>query len=74
MAYRLPSRKTEKAHSCERAFPELLGLEDRKEGCLGEITPNRHTKIQNDLEHQILMRHWITSFANVEHDKECAPR
>jgi len=35
---------------------------------LAEITPSHHTKFQTFLKNHILKRHWITSFALVEHD------
>lgn len=34
-----------------------------------EITPSHHTKLQTFLKNHILKRHWITSFALVEHDE-----
>lgn len=38
------------------------------EGALAEITPKQHLKSKTFFEHQNLIRHWITSFALVEHD------
>jgi hypothetical protein len=69
MAYRHPSRKTEKGRSREQPFPEFLGLERPEEGCLAKITPSHHNNTQTLFEYQILMRHWITSFALVEHER-----
>jgi len=35
---------------------------------LAEITPDQHFKSKTFFEYQNLKRHWITSFALVEHD------
>jgi len=40
---------------------------------LAEITPSQHTKTQTFLEYQNLIRHWITSFASVEHEVSLRP-
>ena len=48
-------------------LPELIGLEGPGGVLLAEITPAQHMKTQTFLESQNLIRHWITSFALVEH-------
>ncbi len=40
---------------------------------LAEITPSHHTKFQTFLKNHILKRHWITSFALVEHEVSVRP-
>ena len=40
---------------------------------LAEITPSQHTKTQTFLKSQNLIRHWITSFALVEHEVSLRP-
>ncbi|KKB07626.1 hypothetical protein VE26_13050 [Devosia chinhatensis] len=44
-------------------------LRARRRMLLAEITPSQHTKTQTFLKNQILIRHWITSFALVEHEE-----
>ncbi|MVS99339.1 hypothetical protein [Devosia marina] len=59
---------TEKGCPLRTALPELIGLKGPGGVLLAEITPAQHMKTQTFLKRQNLIRHWITSFAFVEHE------
>ncbi|AVF03782.1 hypothetical protein C4375_08620 [Devosia sp. I507] len=66
-------RRNRKGLPLRTALPELIDLEGPGGVLLAEITPAQHMKTQTFLKSQNLIRHWITSFAFVEHGVSLRP-
>jgi len=72
-AVQVANGATEKGCPLWTALPELIGLKGPGGVLLAEITPAQHMKTQTFLKSQNLIRHWITSFAFVEHGVSLRP-